>query len=94
MTDAVSSRAAAWVCARCHQRLAHPPTVVQGVGYGPKCAVVMGGFVGDLLTQRDERKRPAARIFSSRRRSRRTDPQFDLFSENQPAEPAQSALIA
>jgi hypothetical protein len=77
-----------WTCARCHQRLSKPPTVVQGVGYGPVCAVVMGARVGDLLSQPAKRKRRSAHASTRTRRSRRADPQIELFFDNLPAEPA------
>lgn len=62
--------------------------MVQGVGYGPTCAVIMGAVAGDLLTQPAKRERPAARLgITRRRRSKRGDPQIDLFYETTPADP-------
>lgn len=75
---------ARWVCARCRRGLASPPTLVQGLGYGPTCAGLVGGVVGELFAQPAKRQEPKARIHTHVRRRKSAGPQADLFPENHP----------
>lgn len=57
-------------CARCRRPLSRAPIVVDGRGFGPRCAAL----VGDLLT------RPVPRIATRRPMRRRNDKQPGLFT--------------